>query len=140
MRKVVRSGSLLILGLGGIAAAVVLSRPGLSLPSATGGSITDSPKEVIDQVWQIVYRDYMDSSGAYTESRWRQLRGELLRKSYADSDASYEAIRGMLDSLNDPYTRFLDPKEFKEMQIDTTGELMGVGIQLGLDKETRNWW
>ena len=137
MRKVVRSGSLLILGLGGIAAAVVLSRPGLSLPSATGGSITDSPKEVIDQVWQIVYRDYMDSSGAYTESRWRQLRGELLRKSYADSDASYEAIRGMLDSLNDPYTRFLDPKEFKEMQIDTTGELMGVGIQLGLDKETK---
>ena len=137
MRKVVRSGSLLILGLGGIAAAVVLSRPGLSLPSATGGSITDSPKEVIDQVWQIVYRDYMDSSGAYTESRWRQLRGELLRKSYADSDSSYEAIRGMLDSLNDPYTRFLDPKEFKEMQIDTTGELMGVGIQLGLDKETK---
>ena len=137
MRKVVRSGSLLIPGLGGIAAAVVLSRPGLSLPSATGGSITDSPKEVIDQVWQIVYRDYMDSSGAYTESRWRQLRGELLRKSYADSDSSYEAIRGMLDSLNDPYTRFLDPKEFKEMQIDTTGELMGVGIQLGLDKETK---
>ena len=137
MRKLVRSSSLMILGLGGIAAAVVVSRPGLSLPSASGGSITDSPKEVIDQVWQIVYRDYLDSSGAYTESRWRQLRSDLLRKSYADSDASYEAIRGMLSSLNDPYTRFLDPKEFKEMQIDTTGELMGVGIQLGLDKETK---
>ena len=137
MRKLVRSSSLMILGLGGIAAAVVVSRPGLSLPSASGGSITDSPKEVIDQVWQIVYRDYLDSSGTYTESRWRQLRSDLLRKSYADSDASYEAIRGMLSSLNDPYTRFLDPKEFKEMQIDTTGELMGVGIQLGLDKETK---
>ncbi len=137
LRKLVRSGSLLILGLGGIAAAVVVSRPGLSFPSAAGGSITDSPKEVIDQVWQIVYRDYLDSSGSYTESRWRQLRSDLLKKSYADSDASYEAIRGMLSSLNDPYTRFLDPKEFKEMQIDTTGELMGVGIQLGLDKETK---
>ena len=137
LRKLVRSGSLLILGLGGIAASVAVSRPGLSLPSSVGGSITDSPKEVIDQVWQIVYRDYLDSSGAYTESRWRQLRSDLLKKSYADSDASYEAIRGMLSSLNDPYTRFLDPKEFKEMQIDTTGELMGVGIQLGLDKETK---
>ena len=137
LRKLVRSGSLLILGLGGIASAVVVSRPGLSFPSAAGGSITDSPKEVIDQVWQIVYRDYLDSSGSYTESRWRQLRSDLLKKSYADSDASYEAIRGMLSSLNDPYTRFLDPKEFKEMQIDTTGELMGVGIQLGLDKETK---
>ena len=137
LRKLVRSGTLLILGLGGIGAAVVVSRPGFSLPSAAGGAITDSPKEVIHQVWQIVYRDYLDSSGDYTESRWRQLRSDLLKKSYADSDASYEAIRGMLSSLNDPYTRFLDPKEFKEMQIDTTGELMGVGIQLGLDKETK---
>jgi carboxyl-terminal processing protease len=44
----------------------------------------------------------------------------------------------MLGSLDDPYTRFLDPREFKEMQIDTSGELSGVGIQLSLDKETKN--
>jgi carboxyl-terminal processing protease len=43
----------------------------------------------------------------------------------------------MLASLNDPYTRFLDPKQFKEMRIDTSGELMGVGIQLSLDKATK---
>ena len=43
----------------------------------------------------------------------------------------------MLASLKDPYTRFLDPKEFKEMQIDTSGELLGVGIQLSLDKDTK---
>ncbi|NDD45055.1 MAG: PDZ domain-containing protein, partial [Synechococcaceae bacterium WB9_4xB_025] len=47
------------------------------------------------------------------------------------------AIRGMLASLDDPYTRFLDPKEFKEMQIDTSGELTGVGIQISLDKESK---
>ena len=38
--------------------------------------------------------------------------------------------------LDDPYTRFLDPKEFNEMRIDTTGELMGVGIQISLDEVT----
>ena len=136
LRSLLRSGPLvLLLGFGGIAVAVATPRMGL--PSGASPAIADSPKEVIDQVWQIVYRDYLDSSGSYTESRWRQLRSDLLKKSYADSDASYEAIRGMLSSLNDPYTRFLDPKEFKEMQIDTTGELMGVGIQLGLDKETK---
>ena len=43
----------------------------------------------------------------------------------------------MLASLDDPYTRFLDPKEFKEMQIDTSGELTGVGIQITLDKDTK---
>ena len=128
---------LLILGLGGITTAVTLGGPGFTLPSASGGSISDSPKEVIDQVWQIVYRDYLDSSGDYDEASWRQLRRDLLKKSFAGSAESYEAIRGMLASLNDPYTRFLDPKQFKEMRIDTSGELMGVGIQLSLDKETK---
>ena len=128
---------LLILGLGGITTADTLGAPGFTLPSASGGSISDSPKEVIDQVWQIVYRDYLDSSGDYDEASWRQLRRDLLKKSFAGSAESYEAIRGMLASLNDPYTRFLDPKQFKEMRIDTSGELMGVGIQLSLDKATK---
>tara|TARA_B100002052_G_scaffold228876_1_gene211427 strand:+ start:4763 stop:6079 length:1317 start_codon:yes stop_codon:yes gene_type:complete len=128
---------LLLIGLGGVTTAVTLAQPSLSLPSASGGSITDSPKEVIDQVWQIVYRDFLDSSGTYTPDRWKQLRRDLLAKSYAGTGESYEAIRGMLASLKDPYTRFLDPKEFKEMQIDTSGELMGVGIQLTLDKDSK---
>ena len=138
LRSLVRSTPLLlVLGIGGVVTAMGVSSPGLSLPSASGGSIHDSPKEVIDQVWQIVYRDYLDSTGAYDETTWRQLRSNLLSKSYGGSAESYEAIRGMLASLDDPYTRFLDPKEFKEMQIDTSGELMGVGIQLSLDKDTK---
>ena len=129
LRSILRSTPLLVvLGLGGIAAGVSLGTPGFTLPTASGGSITDSPKEVIDQVWQIVYRDFLDSSGVYNEARWRQLRRDLLNKSYGGNAESYEAIRGMLSSLNDPYTRFLDPKEFKEMQIDTSGELMGVTL------------
>ena len=128
---------LLLLGLGGVTTAVSLGRPVLSLPySYKLHSITDSPKEVIDQVWQIVYRDYLDSNGEFDEKEWRQLRSNLLSKTYAGTAESYEAIRGMLSSLDDPYTRFLDPKAFKEMQIYTSGELMGVGIQLSLDKES----
>ncbi len=131
-----RSGPLVIaLVISGMAVAV--AAPRLGLPGASSAAISDSPKEVIDQVWQIVYRDYLDYSGEYSTSRWRQLRRTLLAKSYAGTGESYEAIRGMLASLDDPYTRFLDPKEFKEMQIDTSGELRGVGIQLSLDKETK---
>ena len=138
LRSLLGSGPLLItLGLGGVVTAVAVAQPALNLPGASGGAITDSPKEVIDQVWQIVYRDYLDSSGTYTDDRWRQLRKDLLKKSYGGEEESYEAIRGMLDSLDDPYTRFLDPKEFKEMRIDTSGELMGVGIQISLDKVTK---
>ena len=137
-RSFLRSTPLLILlGLGGVTTAITVGMPGLTLPTASGGSISDSPKEVIDQVWQIVYRDYLDSSGDYDEKSWRQLRRNLLNKSFAGNAESYEAIRGMLASLNDPYTRFLDPKQFKEMRIDTSGELMGVGIQLSLDTKTK---
>jgi carboxyl-terminal processing protease len=39
--------------------------------------------------------------------------------------------------LDDPYTRFMDPEQFKSMQIDTSGELTGVGIQLGMDETTK---
>ena len=138
MRRFLRSAPLLAgLGLAGVTTALVMAGPAQTLPSAAGGSITDSPKEVIDQVWQIVYRDFLDSSGSYSPDRWRTLRRDLLARSYAGTGDSYEAIRGMLGSLNDPYTRFLDPKQFKEMQIDTSGELMGVGIQLSLDKDSK---
>ncbi|WP_413745120.1 S41 family peptidase [Synechococcus sp. MIT S9451] len=116
---------------------MALSAPGLGLPTSGSSSITDSPKEVIDQVWQIVYRDYLDSTGEYDPQKWKKLRRDLLAKPYAGTSESYEAIRGMLASLDDPYTRFLDPKEFKEMQIETSGELMGVGIQISLDKDTK---
>ena len=132
-----RRSLLLVLGAGAVTAAVVVANPGLGLPSTNSSSITNSPKEVIDQVWQIVYRDFLDSSGGYDLNQWSNLRKDLLSKSYAGTEESYEAIRGMLASLDDPYTRFLDPKEFKEMQIDTSGELTGVGIQITLDKDTK---
>ena len=105
-----------------------------ALPRSASSLIMNSPKEVIDQVWQIIYRDYLDSSGNYDEINWLNLRKELLSKRYSNSDDSYEAIRTMLAKLEDPYTRFLDPKQFKEMKIDTSGQLTGVGIQLSLDK------
>ena len=51
---------------------------------------------MIDQVWQIVYRDFLDSSGGYDLNQWSNLRKDLLSKSYAGTEESYEAIRGML--------------------------------------------
>jgi len=93
-------------------------------------------KEVIDHVWQIVYRDFLDSSGNFESSNWITLRKEFLAKKYSDNNEAYDAIRDMLSNLNDPYTRFLDPKEFNQMRIDTSGELTGVGIQIVKDKES----
>ena len=114
----------------------VFSSPSFSFQTNSSTFITDNPKEIIDQVWQIVYRDFLDYSEKYNVEDWIKLRKEILSTKYLDNDDAYTAIRDMLSKLDDPYTRFLDPKEFNEMRIDTRGELMGVGIQISLDKDT----
>jgi carboxyl-terminal processing protease len=131
-----RTTFVVLLGLGACAATAVMAREMVLMPEGSI-AITDSPKEVMDQAWQIVFRDYLDTTGKYSPERWRKLRRDLLAKSYDSPKDAYTAIRGMLGTLDDPYTRFLDPREFKEMQIDTSGELSGVGIQLSLDKDSK---
>jgi len=132
-----RTGFMVLIGLGACATTAVLAREIALAPSTPMVAIADSPKEVMDQAWQIVFRDYLDTTGKYDAEKWRLMRRDLLKRSYTGNKEAYEAIRGMLATLDDPYTRFLDPREFKEMQIDTSGELSGVGIQLSLDKETK---
>jgi len=97
--------------------------------------LNNSYKEVIDHVWQIVYRDFLDTSGNFQKSNWIKLRKEFLSRTYSDSNEAYDAIRDMLSNLDDSYTRFLEPKEFNQMRIDTSGELTGVGIQIVKDKK-----
>ena len=97
--------------------------------------LKNSHKEVIDHVWQIIYRDFLDPEGNFSKSDWILLRKDLLAKRYNNSLEAYDAIRNMLTKLKDPYTRFLDPKQFNQMRIDTSGELTGVGIQIIKDEE-----
>lgn len=95
----------------------------------------ESPKELIDEVWNIIDNDYVD--GTFNQTDWREVRLDYLNRNYSEKSEAYDAIREMLDTLGDPYTRFMDPDEFRNMKIDTSGELTGVGIQLSQDEETK---
>ncbi|MGB3691857.1 MAG: carboxyl-terminal processing protease CtpC [Spirulinaceae cyanobacterium] len=94
----------------------------------------ESPKNLVDEVWQIIDRDYVDAT--FNQEDWRKVRTEYLNQDYSSKEKAYEAIREMLEKLGDPYTRFMDPEEFQNMQIDTSGELTGVGIQIAKDEDT----
>lgn len=48
----------------------------------------------------------------------------------SDTQLTYQAIHGMLKTLDDPYTRFLDPKAFRAMSEENHGEFVGIGAQL----------
>jgi carboxyl-terminal processing protease len=112
---------------------VAVTGAGLRL-SQSQAFFQESPKELVDEVWQIINRTYVD--GTFNKIDWRAVRNDYLGRSYANKEEAYKAIREMLEKLGDPYTRFMDPEEFKNMQIDTSGELTGVGIQLAKDEET----
>ena len=48
---------------------------------------------------------------------------------------TYGAIRGMLHALADPFTRFLDPDEYKRMREENEGNFTGIGAQLDTNKD-----
>jgi carboxyl-terminal processing protease len=95
----------------------------------------NSPKHLVDEVWQVVNSDYVDKG--YNQHDWIETRREFLSRDYATKEQAYTAIRKMLKELNDPYTRFMDPKQYASMQVDTSGELSGVGLSVDLDKTTQ---
>jgi len=92
----------------------------------------NSPKETLDQSWQIVYREYVDPSFNHTD--WVESRHDLLNGSYASPESAYAALRATLNQLDDPYTRFLDPAQYQSLTNQTRGELSGIGMRLRHDQ------
>lgn len=53
-----------------------------------------------------------------------------------DDNALLEAaIKGMTDSLNDPYTLFMNDKEYSSFVEQISGHFVGIGIQVGIKDE-----
>ncbi|NEQ96008.1 MAG: PDZ domain-containing protein [Cyanothece sp. SIO2G6] len=103
--------------------------------SKTQAYFQGSPKELVDTVWQEINRNYVDAT--FNQQDWQAVRTDYLEQDYSSPEAAYTAIREMLELLDDPYTRFMDPQEFENMRVETSGELTGVGIQISQDEETR---
>lgn len=106
-----------------VACAFVLM---IASPIAT---LADSPAELYDNVWRLINTKYVDVSD--NSQIWTRWRNKYQNKLETPEDA-YVAIETMLTSLNDPYTRFLDPKEFAEETSSIKGSLKGIGVQIGL--------
>src|SRR3989344_5129440 len=64
---------------------------------------------------------------------WSVLEDKFIDKSkIIPQKMFYGAIKGMVSSLDDPYTFFLTPEENKETKNDLAGKFEGIGAQLGL--------
>ena len=96
---------------------------------STGAGFAATPAELYDDVWKIVNKKFYDpTNNSQDWSKWRYRYDHKLKT----TEDAYVAIDTMLASLNDPYTRFLPPKEFSEETQSIKGSLKGIGTQIGL--------
>ena len=91
-------------------------------------------QKLVYEVWRIVNRSYLD--GTFNHQSWLAVRQKALKGHFANHEAAYTTIQGMLKSLDDPFTRFLDPEKYRSLQVSTSGELTGVGLQITLNPQT----
>ena len=73
----------------------VFSSPSFAYQASSSPLVSDNPKEIIDQVWQIIYRDFLDYSGNYKVEDWIKLRKEILLTKYHENEDAYIAIKDM---------------------------------------------
>ncbi len=86
---------------------------------------------LVYQVWRIVNRSYLD--GTFNHQNWLDVRQKALKGRFPNQEAAYATIQDMLKSLDDPFTRFLDPQKYRSLRVSTSGELTGVGLQIVLN-------
>ncbi|MGV3724957.1 MAG: S41 family peptidase [Actinomycetota bacterium] len=60
----------------------------------------------------------------------REVQEKFYGEAPNERKMTYTAVRGMLNTLDDPYTRFLDPDEYRSLREENTGEFEGIGAQL----------
>jgi len=73
--------------------------------------------------------DAASEAGQLTQRIIEELQGRYYRK--VDPGAlSQKSVDGMLESLDDPYTVYLDPKEKQLLEEQTKGEYSGIGASL----------
>jgi len=101
-------------------------------------AVTDYLQEqkFLTNVWQIVNRSYVDAG--FNNQNWYKVRRQFVNRKFNRREDTYAAISQMLATLDDPFTRLLEPDKFKSMQTSTAGELTGVGLQIAVDEPDHN--
>ncbi|MDJ0687670.1 MAG: S41 family peptidase [Xenococcaceae cyanobacterium MO_188.B32] len=92
-------------------------------------------QKLLLQSWRIVNQSYVDET--FNHQNWWLMRQKFIKKPLNSREETYTTIEEMLASLEDPFTRLLRPEQYHSLQVNTSGELSGVGLQINLDPESK---
>ncbi len=87
-------------------------------------------QQLVLQAWRTINQAYYDNS--FNHQNWWLTRDRTLKQQIPNEEAAYQAITKMIATLDEPFTRLLRPEQYRSLQVNTAGELSGVGLQIGV--------
>ncbi|NCD01096.1 S41 family peptidase [bacterium] len=100
--------------------------------------------EIIKDYKTNIVNKYQDEYGDYIKDVnfdlywqvWDELKNKYVdQDKLNEKDLFYGSLKGMVQSIGDPYTSFLDPDLAKEFNDDMSGSFEGIGAEIGIRKE-----
>lgn len=86
-----------------------------------------SSQKLFDNVWDTVRENYYDATMNHQIwSRWKEhYRGKIK----TDEDVKV-AVQTMLESLDDPYSRYMSKAEYADQNTSITSKITGIGVNI----------
>ncbi|MEI7741543.1 MAG: S41 family peptidase [bacterium] len=127
-RRVVFAASVIAAFLLGVTIHIGDSNPGVS--NSTTSLNSDIAKILGHEPVRESFSTDVDQSIIWTVRKL--LSEKYLRTPLDEKKMFYGAIKGMTDSLEDPYTNFFDPEDAKAFADELNGEFEGIGAEIGI--------
>src|SRR5665647_1824644 len=113
--RIMRKTSLILLGAAaGVAMTLLAVQPRIMMGASAKAAVADTYRQLnlFGDVFERVRADYVEKPD--------------------DQKLIETAINGMLTAL-DPHSSYMDPKSFRDMQVQTRGEFGGLGIEVTME-------
>lgn len=86
-----------------------------------------SSQKLFDKTWKAVKSNFYDSK--LNEQDWNRWKKHYKGQIKTDEDANV-AINTMLESLDDPYSRYLDKKNYADQNTSIDSKITGIGVNI----------
>lgn len=86
-----------------------------------------SSQKLFDNTWKIIKNSFYDSK--LNSQDWDRWKKRYEGKIKTDDDANV-AINTMLESLDDPYSRYLDKKDYADQNVSINSKISGIGVNI----------
>lgn len=85
------------------------------------------PQQFFDKTWRVIAKDYYEPT--LNNQDWSRWKKRYQNKLKTDDDAKV-AIDSMIASLNEPYTRFMNKKDYEDLTTSITSKIYGIGVNI----------